>query len=108
VDRAVSASIERELARAVAQDAPPAAALPAEQIPPLAFDLELDNAHRLPPDHPPWPRDVVSLSQRARALLVRIKPAVFDAIARHRLFAGHFVVADRRVAVDASGCYRVD
>jgi hypothetical protein len=103
----VSASIERELARAVAQDVSPAAAFPPEQIPPLAFDLELDNAHRLPPDHPPWPRDVVSLSQRARALIVRLKPAALDAIARYRLFGGNFAVANRRVAVDASGCYRV-
>jgi hypothetical protein len=103
----VKASVELD-AGGVLQDPAFAAALAAQQVPPLAFDLDLEAGYRLPPDHPPWPRDVVSVSQRARALLARIKPVVITVIAgwQHKLRS--LVVGGRRVAVDATGCYRVD
>lgn len=104
----MSASVERDSGTGAAQDPAFAAALAAQQIPPLAFDLDLEAGHRLPPDHPPWPRDLVSLSQRARAMLARIKPVVIEVIAawQHRLRS--IIVGGRRVAIDATGCYRVD
>jgi hypothetical protein len=104
----VSASVERDPGAPLTQDPAFAAALAAQAIPPLAFDLDLESGYRLPPDHPPWPRDLVSISQRARALIARLKPVVVAAIAawQHKLRA--IVVGGRRVSIDATGSYRVD
>jgi hypothetical protein len=102
----MSAAVERDAA--AAQDPAFAATLAAGQIPPLAFDLDLEAGYRLPPDHPPWPRDLVSISQRARALLARIKPAIITVVAAWQHKLRSIVVAGRRVAIDATGSYRVD
>jgi hypothetical protein len=102
----MSAAVERDAA--ATQDPAFAATPAAAQIPPLAFDLDLEAGYRLPPDHPPWPRDVVSISQRARALLARIKPAVITVIAAWQHKLRSIVVTGRRVAIDATGSYRVD
>jgi len=77
-------------------------------VPALALDPDGDADYRLPPDHPPWARDVVSLSQRARALLQRLKPVVVHVIAAWEHRVRCLVIGARRVSVDATGCYRVD
>jgi hypothetical protein len=101
--------VEREARTLPEQTAPAAlAALSAQAVAPLALDPDGEFGSRLPPDHPPWARDVVSLTQRARALLVKLKPVVIRVLAawEHRVRA--LTVAGRRVTVDATGSYRVD
>ena len=104
----MSARIDGELAGANAASAstPPALALP----PPLAIaldpDIELSN--NLPSDHPPWAKDTLSLSQRARAWLSRIRPIAIRVMTfwDHRLRS--IVVGGRTLSVDASGSYRLE
>jgi hypothetical protein len=60
----------------------------------------------LPHDHPAWMRDTLSVSQRARALLARIKPVAVRVVAfwEHRVRS--IVIGSRTLSVDASGSYR--
>ncbi len=62
----------------------------------------------LPHDHPTWMRDTLSISQRARALLARIKPVAVRVIAfwEHRVRS--IAIGSRTLSVDASGSYRFD
>lgn len=62
----------------------------------------------LPSDHPKWLKDAVSLSSRARALVVKLKPVVMHAIAAWEHRVRSVVVGGRTVTVDASGSYRID
>jgi len=65
------------------------------------------NGPALPADHPAWARDALSISQRARALLARIKPVVVRVIAfwEHRVKS--IAIGGRTLSIDASGSYRV-
>ncbi len=65
------------------------------------------NGPALPSDHPAWARDALSISQRARALLARIKPVVVRVIAfwEHRVKS--ISIGGRTLSVDASGSYRM-
>ncbi len=69
-----------------------------------AFELE---ASRLPPDHPAWQRDVISISARTRALIAALRPIAV----RAKSFWDHAVhalaVGTRTLEVDPSGSYRV-
>jgi len=64
--------------------------------------------HALPNDHPAWMKDTLSISQRARALLAKIKPIAIRVVAfwEHRVRS--VAVAGGRVSVDASGSYRLN
>ncbi len=91
----------------VAQNLPPAgqsAAFPA--VAAIDPDETWRGGSSLPSDHPAWMRDVVSVSQRARALFVKLKPVAVRVIAfwEHRVRS--IVVGNRTVSVDASGSYR--
>lgn len=80
-----------------------------EALAPLAIDPDdRYEGPALPSDHPAWMRDAVSLSQRARALVVKLKPVVLRVIGvwEHRVRS--VVVAGRKVSVDASGSYRME
>ncbi len=103
----MSARIEADAQGALATNLTAAGAPSAAAA--IAFDDD-DQFGRpaLPNDHPAWLKDAVSLSQRARALVVKLKPialAVIDAW-EHRVRT--IVVSGRRVSVDASGSYRMD
>jgi hypothetical protein len=82
--------------------------MPAAAIAPVGADADVALGNDLPSDHPPWPRDTLSISQRARALLAHVKPVVIRVIAfwEHRVRS--IVVAGRTLSVDASGSYRLD
>lgn len=84
----------------------PSAAQSEPVVPPIA-QSELETTG-LPNDHPTWVRDAIAVSQRARDMLARIKPAVVRIMTvwDHRLRC--IVVGDRRVRIDASGSYRAD
>lgn len=79
----------------------------ASAIAPIAPDEELETP-QLPRDHPPWLRDALSISSRAKALLLRIKPIVLRVLCfwDHRI--RRLAVEGRNVSVDPSGSYRVD
>jgi hypothetical protein len=92
----------------------PATALPlhvgaprSEAIVPVVPDAELETA-LLPHDQPRWVKDAVAVSQRARELIAKLRPAAVEVLSfwDHRIRA--IVVGDRQVRVDASGSYRVD
>jgi hypothetical protein len=78
-----------------------------EPVVPAIAQAELETTG-LPNDHPTWVRDAIALSQRARDIVARLKPAVVRILTfwDHRLRC--IVVGDRRVRIDASGCYRAD
>jgi hypothetical protein len=94
------------LATNVAADAAPlaaqavAAAMPAG----AASDEDLSS---LPPGHPAWQRDALSVSSRARAIVATLRPIAV----RVMTFWDHAVrairVGRRTVEIDPSGCYRV-
>ncbi|HEY5341845.1 MAG TPA: hypothetical protein VIK27_12520 [Candidatus Aquilonibacter sp.] len=71
--------------------------------PESAFDTSL-----LPRDHPPWSKDAVTISQRARELIARLRPAVVAVLTfwDHRV-RGAFV-SGNRISIDPSGSYRVE
>ena len=64
--------------------------------------------HALPNDHPAWMRDTVSISQRTRALLTKLKPVAVRVIAfwEHRVRS--IFVAGAKLSVDTSGSYRLE
>lgn len=78
-----------------------------EAIVPVVAEAELETA-LLPNDQPRWVKDAVAVSQRARELIAKLRPAAVHVLCfwDHRIRA--IVVGDRRVRVDASGCYRAD
>ncbi|MBC5810715.1 MAG: hypothetical protein GIW95_07690 [Candidatus Eremiobacteraeota bacterium] len=102
----MSLPVERDAA-AIASASTLPAAPGAVAAPGVGPDADFDPGLRLPNDHPPWARDVVSLSARARALVARVKPAVIRVVAAWEHRVRTILVGGRRLSVDASGCYRV-
>jgi hypothetical protein len=87
---------------------PGQAFLNAVPVAPVAADAdERWGGHALPNDHPAWMKDTLSISNRARALLARIKPVAVRVVAfwEHRVRS--IAVPGGRVSVDASGSYRL-
>jgi hypothetical protein len=78
-----------------------------EAVVPVVAEAELETA-LLPNDQPRWVKDAVAVSQRARDLIAKLRPAAVHVLSfwDHRIRATW--VADRRVAVDASGCYHAE
>ncbi len=70
--------------------------------------LEDAEAELLPRGHPKWVRDGVAISQRARDLVVSLRPVVVRVVRfwDHRFRAA--VIAGRHVRVDSSGSYQVE
>ena len=62
----------------------------------------------LPNDHPPWMKDTLSLSQRARALIAQLRPLVVKVIAYWEHQVRSITVGNGRLSVDPSGSYRLD
>lgn len=95
-------------------DAPalaPDAELVAYAALPPSIALDPDDrwgGHALPHDHPAWMKDTLSISQRTRALLGRLRPVVVKVIAfwEHRVRS--IAIGDRRLCVDPSGSYRLE
>jgi hypothetical protein len=104
----MSARVDADLqgANATVPAMPYANALPLAPVSPDPD--ERWGGHALPNDHPAWMRDTLSISQRARALLAKIKPIAVRVVAfwEHRVRS--VSVAAGRVSVDASGSYRLN
>ena len=86
---------------------PQAAAIAPEAAVPAIGESEAETS-LLPRDHPKWARDAVTVSQRAREIIARLRPIAikiltfWDHRTRSAFIGGH------RVSVDASGSYRLD
>ncbi|MBV8531160.1 MAG: hypothetical protein JO104_07565 [Candidatus Eremiobacteraeota bacterium] len=78
-----------------------------EAIVPVVADAELETA-LLPHDQPRWVKDAVAVSQRAREIITRLRPAAVHVLSfwDHRIRS--IVIGDRRVQIDPSGCYRTE
>lgn len=78
-----------------------------EGVIPAVPEAELETS-LLPHDHPRWVKDAIAVSQRARELLAKLRPAAMQVLGfwDHRVRS--IVVAGRRIAIDPSGCYRAD
>lgn len=94
--RRIEAEAERARLEAVPVAHDPAAL-------PLDPDLEIP---ALPRELPPWARDAVAISQRAREMLARLAPVVLHVLTFWDHRARSASVAGRRVSIDASGSYR--
>ena len=70
-------------------------------------EAEMETA-LLPRDHPQWVKDALSVSQRAREAIARLKPVVIRILTfwDHRFRSS--VVGGARVSIDPSGSYRVE
>ncbi len=71
------------------------------------LDPELVADPRLPPDHPAWQRDVVSISSRARALLATLVPVVVRVVASWDHRVRELALGTRTLSVDPAGSYRL-
>jgi hypothetical protein len=78
-----------------------------EPIVPAVAEAELETTP-LPHDHPKWAKDTLTISQRARDIIARLKPVIVRILTfwDHRLRS--ISIGDKRVNVDPSGSYRVD
>jgi hypothetical protein len=98
------------LRRIELEDATPALPLQvgasrSEAVVPVVAEGELETALS-PHDQPRWVKDAVAVSQRAREIIAKLRPAAVHVLCfwDHRIRA--IVVGNRCVQVDASGCYR--
>jgi len=88
--------------------APPqtqAAPIAPEQVVPAIAESEHDTS-LLPRDHPKWARDAVTISQRAREIIARLRPVVVRILTfwDHRVRSA--LIGGARVSIDPSGSYR--
>ncbi len=88
-------------------------ALPGQSAPNLVAAIAFDpddryGSNALPSDHPQWMKDTLSISQRARALLAKIKPVVVRVITAWDHRVRSISIAGRTLKIDASGSYRFD
>ena len=76
-------------------------------IAPLLPDDELETP-ALPREHPKWVRDAVAVSQRARALVDRLRPVLVRVLTfwDHRAYS--VTIGTRRLSIDFSGSYRLE
>jgi hypothetical protein len=79
---------------------------PAVDTPPHVA-LESDTGI-LPHGHPKWIRDGISISQRARSMLAKLRPVVLHVLHFWDHGMRSILIAGRRLRVDPSGSYRVD
>ncbi|MBV9102460.1 MAG: hypothetical protein JO060_02655 [Candidatus Eremiobacteraeota bacterium] len=103
----MSGRVDPEIAAAATSTAAPPALPPA---PPLAVSLDSDVeiANQLPPDHPAWAKDTLSLSLRARALVARLRPIVIRVLTFWDHQVRSIFVGGQKLSVDASGSYRLE
>ncbi len=74
---------------------------------PIVIDPDAAGDARLPADHPPWQRDVLSISSRTRALVANLVPTVVRTLSYWDHRVRELVLGTRTLAVDPAGCYRL-
>ncbi|MDQ2872632.1 MAG: hypothetical protein M3R35_05845 [Candidatus Eremiobacteraeota bacterium] len=80
---------------------------PAGYIYPILPEDELETPP-LPREHPPWVKDALSVSQRTRALLARIKPVIVRVLGFWDHTVRSITIGTRRVTIDTSGSYKLE
>lgn len=106
----MSARVEQD-AQAITGTATGALALPGSVAPVPLTAIDYDDrwgGHTLPNDHPPWMKDTLSISQRARALIARLHPVVIKVVSYWEHRVRSIVVGNGRLYIDPSGSYRLD
>lgn len=80
---------------------------PTEAIVAAIPEAELETP-LLPHDHPKWVKDTLTVSQRARELIGRLRPVAVRILTfwDHRIRS--ILIGSSHVSVDPSGCYRSD
>lgn len=78
-----------------------------EQVVPVVAEAEMETA-LLPHDHPQWVKDALSVSNRAKEIIARLKPVVIAVLSfwDHRIRSA--VIGGSRVSIDPSGSYRAE
>ncbi len=104
----MSTRVEPDAQAAASSGAP---ALPGTLAPSALAAIDFDDrwgGHSLPSDHPQWMKDTLSISQRARALIAKLKPVVVKVITYWEHHVRSIVIGNERLSIDASGSYRLD
>ncbi len=83
-----------------------AAATPAVLTAPLGPYADVEPAS-LPRDHPAWPRDVLAVSARVRAVIAQLRPVVVRVLSFWDHAVRGVTIGARRLEIDPSGCYRL-
>jgi hypothetical protein len=78
-----------------------------EAVVPVVAESELETSLQ-PHDQPRWVKDAVAVSQRAREIIAKLRPAAVRVLSFWDHHIRSIVVANRRVCIDASGCYRTE
>ena len=94
--------VDLESTHAIAPAALYAAAVQYAQVP----DGEIETPF-LPRDHPPWMRDAVAVSARARQWIEKLKPIAIRVLTFWDHTVRSITVMGRKLHVDPSGCYRL-
>ncbi len=104
----MSSKVEGDVGTALQSGVAAPSTTPAYVTPIFDDGDERWGGHALPGDHPAWMKDTVSLSQRARALIAKLKPVVIRVATYWDHNVRSILCGGRRLAVDACGSYRLD
>jgi hypothetical protein len=105
----VSARVSGDVDPGVAQPLALTGQSPPNSVAAIAFDPDdRYGSNALPSDHPHWMKDTLSISQRARALIAKLKPVVVRVITAWDHRVRSISITGRTLKVDASGSYRFD
>jgi len=86
---------------------PRAVAVAPEAAVPAIGESEAETS-LLPRDHPKWARDAVTVSQRAREIIARLRPIAIKILTFWDHRSRIAFIGGQRVSVDPSGSYRLD
>ncbi len=78
----------------------------AEPIVPAAAETDADTSF-LPSDHPPWVKDALTVSTKARELLARLRPVVVTILSFWDHGIRSLSIGSARISIDPSGSYRM-
>jgi len=79
---------------------------PLAAIAPHVAEIELETPP-FSPDRPEWTRDALTLSRRAREYIERLRPIALKVLTFWDHVARSIAVDGARIAIDASGSYRL-
>lgn len=93
---------------ALAQQSVVAAEIAAAAALAATGDVPLEEAPRLPSDHPAWTKDALSLSQRARSFIATLAPIVVRTLGYWDHRVRSIALRAGTLTIDISGSYRLE
>lgn len=93
--------------RSIRGEPPHAPALRARAADAIGEGEEIQAAVTLPPGHPAWPRDLLSLTRRAREALAALPRVIVQVLSRWDHPLREALIDGSLVVIDAAGTYRV-